>query len=260
MNQGTLQYNCMNDFSFLSYPHGIVEACHHAYSHDSYRMHPNALYLRGKISALELGISLTPPRQAPLCRDTWPSSKLLSPSQSNLKMQHQSITFNHKILKILQVFLTCTDFSTFFLEAGSTDQPLRPPWAPQLVCMDWGFWPAWTVECHGGNHTDFHLAAQGGGRWRRERSSQNIIKLSVARQVNQVTMSWIFKYLAMLLECYWMFLVCAASSGAGLEGAANSGVPTESSPSYHGPCHLFRANPAFGAWLSQGVESHQLWI
>ena len=38
----------------------------------------------------------------------------------------------------------------------------------------------------------------------------------------------------------------------GLEGAANSGVPTESSPSYHGPCHLFRANPAFGAWLSQG--------
>lgn len=133
MNQGTLQYKCMNDFSFLSYPHGIVEACHHVYSHDSYRMHPNALYLRGKISALELGISLIPPRQAPLCRDTWPSSKLLSPSQSNLKMQHQSIRFNHKILKILQVFLTCTDFSTLFLEAGSTDQPPRPLWAPQLV-------------------------------------------------------------------------------------------------------------------------------
>ena len=49
-----------------------------------------------------------------------------------------------------------------------------------------------------------------------------------------------------------MFLLCAASRGAGLEGAANSGVPTESSPSCHGPCHLFRANPAFGAWLSQG--------
>ena len=123
-----------NDCSFLCCPHGIVKACHHVFSRGSYQMDSNALYPHGKVSALELGIPLTPPRQVPLWPDTWPSPKLLSPSQSNLKM-HQSITRYSRYSRNSSLTLTFPPFETFlmlscYFEAGATNQPLRPPWAP----------------------------------------------------------------------------------------------------------------------------------
>ena len=125
INQGTLQYNCMNDFSFLSYPHGIVEACHHLYSHDSYQMHPNAFYLRWQDLGIGVGYITDSSQTSAIVSGHLALAEVAVPQPIE---PQNAAPVNHKILKILQVFnLTCTDFSTLFLEAGSTDQPLRPP-------------------------------------------------------------------------------------------------------------------------------------